>query len=44
MALDCETGKEKWKLKVKNGVGAPAVMNDTVYFSNFEGNLYAADA
>jgi outer membrane protein assembly factor BamB len=44
LALDAETGKEKYRLKMNGYVfGTPAVTGGTAYIGDFTGNLYALD-
>lgn len=44
-ALDLETGSEKWSYTVGHHTNEPvADANGTVYWSSFEGNVYALDA
>jgi outer membrane protein assembly factor BamB len=45
VALDVATGKEKWSVELPAAAfGAPAVVNDVVFATDFGGNVYAFDA
>lgn len=44
-ALDVATGKLKWKFEMPAAAfGAPVVVNDVVFVSDYEGSLFALDA
>jgi outer membrane protein assembly factor BamB len=45
VALDLATGKVKWSNPYEQpAFGAPVVVNDTVFFTTFEGTLHGVDA
>lgn len=44
LALDTETGKEKYRVKTNGYVfGSPAIVAGTAYFGDFTGKMYALD-
>lgn len=44
LALDKKTGEEKFRFKTNGYVfGTPAIYNNTVYFGDFTGKMYAVD-
>jgi alcohol dehydrogenase (cytochrome c) len=45
VAIDAATGKVEWNRELGSAAfGAPTVVNDLVFATSFEGNLYALDA
>lgn len=45
VAVDAASGKVKWKYEMPSAAfGAPVVVNDVVFASNYEGTVYALDA
>ena len=45
VAVDAATGKVKWEYEMPSAAfGAPVVVNDVVFASNYEGTVYALDA
>ena len=45
VAIDAGTGKFQWNAEFSSALfGAPTVVNDVVFASGFEGNVYALDA